>query len=364
MLPVSNLGMDISSETRREATPKLTVVLFLCAATSIACAFLTIPDAPFPGSMSGWDRPVEIAAKSSPFMFMCACGLVFFRTRFGHTLGLVAGLIALSWLVRTECSLAPWNTWIFLNYRDQGSAEWGLLAFVTLRVLCVAFVVTTVACCLLRLLPAKWELRKSPLSRRTWPAVVAGLSGLAAWFVHSVIPYSVPGFDHTTRAEFRILHVQKRGLRFQEFGASAFREGRVYVWRDERRLFQYGFNSRVARGGMPYQRLVSFAESPELWTLHTAPAIALRSWDAEGWYVVLKDSRVLAFTSEYRTVPPEEIMALFREIENLPVSEEQVHGIQDVCLGYCYDPVAALGFSILPQRTRLLRRSASDTGWR
>jgi len=364
MFPVSNSGMDISWETRREARLKLTAVLFFCTAISIACAFLTIPDAPLPGGMSGWDRPVEIAAKSSPLMLLCACGLLFFRTRFGHILGLVAGLIALLWLVRTECLLAPWNTWIFLNYRDQGSAEVGLLAFVTVRVLSVAFVVITVACCSLRLLPAKWTLRKSPLSRRTWPAVVAGLVGLVAWFVHSVTPYNVPGFDHAMRAEFRILHVQKRGLRFQEFGASAFREGRVYVWRDERRLFQYGFNWRVARGGMPYQRLLSFAESPELWKLHTRPATALRSWDAEGWYVILKDSRVLAFTSEYRTVPPEEIMGLFREIEKLPVSEEQVHGIQDVCLGYCYDPVAALGFSILPQRTRLLRRNASDTGWR
>jgi hypothetical protein len=63
-------------------------------------------------------------------------------------------------------------------------------------------------------------------------------------------------------------------------------------------------------------------------------------------------------------LPPEEIRVLFRAIEKLPVSEEQVHGIQDVCMGYCYDPVAALGFSILQQRTRLLRRSASGAGWR
>ena len=266
-------GMDISWETRHEATPKLTAVLFLCSAMSIACTFLTIPDGPLFGSTSSWDRPIEIAAKSSPAIFLCACGLLFFRARLGQLLGLVAGFAALSWLVRTECSLDPWNTWIFLNYRDQRGVEGGgIRAFVTLRVLSGAFVGTTVACCLLRLLPAKWELRKSSLSRRTWPAVAAGFVGLAAWFVHSVTPYSVPGYDHGTRAEFRILHVQKCGLRFQEFGASAYRDVRVYVWTDERRLFQYGFNWRVARGGMPYQRLLSFAESPGLWKLHTPPA--------------------------------------------------------------------------------------------
>ena len=35
--------------------------------------------------------------------------------------------------------------------------------------------------------------------------------------------------------------------------------------------------------------------------------------------------------------------------------------VRDVCLGFCYDPVAALGFSVLQQRRRLLSRSAAGS---
>ncbi len=97
-----------------------------------------------------------------------------------------------------------------------------------------------------------------------------------------------------------------------------------------------------------------FAHSPELWKLHTQPAKALWAWNAEGWYVVLKDSRLLAFTSEYGTAPPREITDLFREIENLPTSEERPATLRDVCLGFCYGPRAALGFVQLRDRGKLL----------
>src|SRR5262249_50097467 len=37
----------------------------------------------------------------------------------------------------------------------------------------------------------------------------------------------------------------------------------------------------------------------------------------------------------------------------LPQREERPHGVRDVCLGFCYDPVATLGFTVRPQRARL-----------
>ena len=85
---------------------------------------------------------------------------------------------------------------------------------------------------------------------------------------------------------------------------------------------------------------------------------AFRSWNAEGWYVVLKDSRLLAFTTEYGTAPPEEVTRLFSEFEKQPVAEQRPIAARDVCLGFCYDPIAGLGFSIVDQRTRLLKRNA------
>jgi hypothetical protein len=90
------------------------------------------------------------------------------------------------------------------------------------------------------------------------------------------------------------------------------------------------------------ERARAFVTSPELLNLHTPPAKALRSWNAEGWYVVLHDSRPLAFTSEYRTTPPREVADLFHEIEKLPTREVGTAAVRDVCLGFCYDPIAAL----------------------
>ena len=53
--------------------------------------------------------------------------------------------------------------------------------------------------------------------RRTWPAFAVGFLVLAVWFVHSVSPYSIPGYGgRGVTAEFRILHVEKRGIHWRE----------------------------------------------------------------------------------------------------------------------------------------------------
>jgi hypothetical protein len=273
---------------------------------------------------------------------------------------LAAGLAALPWFVRTELSLAPWNSWIFLN------REGGFPAFVKLNILSVALIAIAVSCSSLRLLPARWSLRGAPLYRRTWPAFAVGFLVLAVWFVRSVAPYSIPAFDHGREAELRILHVQKRGLHFYQTTVMEYRDGQVWVVRSKRRLFQYRFDGRIihtALGETPLlERAHTLVQSPELRKLHTPPARALRWWNAEGWYVVLKDSRLLAFTSEYRTAPPQEVADLFHEIEKLPAREPWPVAMRDICLGFCYDPVAALGFTVLQQRARLLSRSASNAG--
>jgi hypothetical protein len=257
------------------------------------------------------------------------------------------------------------NSWVFLN--DDGSSFMGgwVPAFVKLNILSVALLLISTACSMLRLLPARWSLRRSPLCMRTWPAFAVGFVVLAMWFARSVTPYTVPGYDHGLGAALRILHVQKRGLRIHETRVGLFRDGLFWIFRDDRRLFQFRFERYLAQTSYGEELIAvrehgwALVRSPELWKLRTPPARALRAWNAEGWYVVLKDSRLLAFTSEYGTVPPREVTDLFHEIEKLPVSEERSYAVRDVCLGFCYDPIAALGFSILPQRTRLLSRDAS-----
>jgi len=345
-------------------TPKLTTsILLLCAAGS--CTFLTLLDG---GFLSSWVRLVEVANTVSPLFFLGASALVFFRPRFGYSLGVIAGLMALPWFFQTEFSHASWNSWIILNSESSASSEVGrYLAFTSLRILSVILIVVAVTCCWLRLLPARWSLWKSPLCRCTWPAFAVGFLVLAAWFGYSVTPYNIPGFDHPGNAEFRMLHVEKRGLRFHETTIWEERNGRTWISRTERRLFEYRFEERVGSAALAeaspstIERARNFLQSPGLWELRTPAAKALRSCNAEGWYVVLKDSRLLAFTSEYGTDPPKEVTGLFHEIENLPIREESRLALRDVCLGFCYDPLAALGFGILPQRTRLLSRSAAGS---
>ena len=305
----------------------------------------------------------KIAVQTSPFLFICASILVFFRRRLGYGIGLAAGLIAVPWLVLTELLLAPSNSWILLNYEDWMLAEGGgALTFVKLRILSAALIVMAAALSSLRLFPARWLMRGAPLYRRAWPAFTIGLLLLAIWFVRSVTPYSVPGYDHSANAEFRILRVSKRGLRFHETSVMGTRDMKVYIMRAERNLFQYRSEGRIGIIGVAspttYERARKLPNSADLWKLRTPVPKAFRSWNAEGWYVVLKDSRLLAFTTEYGTAPPEEVTRLFSEFEKQPVAEQRPIAARDVCLGFCYDPIAGLGFSIVDQRTRLLKRNA------
>jgi hypothetical protein len=99
--------------------------------------------------MSGWEGPAEIAATGSVLVFWSACVLVLLRPRFGYGLGLLAGLVALPWFVRTELSLDPWNSWIFLNYElpmlPHSEGTWSL-TFVVLRILSAALIVIAIVC--------------------------------------------------------------------------------------------------------------------------------------------------------------------------------------------------------------------------
>ena len=295
--------------------------------------------------MSGW---LKSWPKSVRYFFLCAGVLVFFRPRLGYILGLVAGLVALPWLVWSELSLDPWNSWVLLIQDQDGG---GFVAFLKLRILSVTLIAAAIVCAAIRLLPARLRLRKTPVCRRTWPALTIGFTVLALWFVHSVTPYIVPVCTGGITPEFQILHLKKRGLQISQTAVSAFKDGRVYVLRDQRQLFRYRFARHLVRGVMPSELRLAFTQSPELWKLRTAPVKPLlRSWDAERWYLVLKDSKLLFFTE-----PPREVAALLREIEQMNAFEEQWSMVRDICLGYCYDPLAEMGHLALRDRERLLR---------
>jgi hypothetical protein len=335
--------MDLPREARGEIAPRLTpAILFFCAAAGIAWAFLIGGDMMFRWPLPYSERWLAIAAAASPLLFLSACVLVFLRPRFGYVLGLVGAGCVLAWVLRTEFLFGPYNSWLYLNYESAVEPEAGeaVRAVAVRRLLSAALVATASACALLRLAFPR---------RRTWPAFAAGFLAMAVWFVHSVTPYAEPRVCiRGLGAELRLLHVRKRGLSVHETAMIVQNDGKTWVLRGDRRLFQYRFAVRVGQtslGASPAARELAWAlvGSPELQRLQTPPPSVLRSWNADGWYVVLKDKRVLAFTSEQRMEPPREVVELFRQLEALPERAQAPMPRRDVCLGFCYDPVAALG---------------------
>ena len=174
--------------------------LFLCTAVIMVCTVLKGPDG-FVGTTSG-HRLADLAAGACPVIFLYACVMVFLRSRSGYVLGLLSGLIVLPWFVGTELAFCE-GSWIFLNCGDCGMpGDRNYVPFLELRFLSVALVAVAMACSSLRLVPARWLLRNSPLCQRTWPSFVAAFLVMALWFVHSATPYRVPVIVDALQAEF------------------------------------------------------------------------------------------------------------------------------------------------------------------
>lgn len=218
--------MDRSWETHNRAGPKLTdAVLFLFTAVSTALAFLRVPH--FFGQPAVATL-TEIGVILGTLAFVCSCVLVFRRPPLAYLLGVVAGLITLPWFIWIELSLYE-NSWISFNSVSDSPEMEPFLAFVKLKILSTALVLISILCASLRLLPSQWMLRKTPVNSRTWPAFAGALCVVTVWFLHSVTPYRTSVITDGVTPDFRILHVEKRGLHIHETGLSASRNGSLEV---------------------------------------------------------------------------------------------------------------------------------------
>jgi len=295
--------------------------------------------------------------------FLGACVLVFVKPRLGYAICLAAGAMVLSVFVRSQIAREPYNSWIALNFSSPTYMEMSsALLFVKLELLSVVLLVTSTVCAALRLVPARLHLGKPPLRECTWPALAVSFLILAAWFVHSVTLYRVPFIADGGPATLRMLHVQKRGLNFHENAIWVVRNRAFGITRTDRRLFQYDFVSSTARGVLSqevYDHMSAMLLSPDLLKLHTPPATTLWSWNADGWYLVLDDSRQFAFTTELGNGPPQAVIELFREIKKLHAGRERSFTQRDVCMGFCYGPAAAMGIVYPNQGVFRLTRSTS-----
>jgi hypothetical protein len=101
-------------------------------------------------------------------------------------------------------------------------------------------------------------------------------------------------------------------------------------------------------------RALFIAQSLARSDVRTGPAVALRKDNAEGWYIRTTHG-VLAYSTEYGTEPPIEIVDLFHDLESFVPSETKMRTVSDICLGFCYDPLAGMGVEYFNDRCRNTR---------
>ena len=309
--------------------------VFLCSAISIVWLLL--------GVAPGY-RPVTVVA-ALVGLALASVGL-FPKPRVGYCLGMVSGMVALHWFVGIEFRYFPaLNSWIAFNLPGDNPYLASDIHAAILKILFAAAVLAATLCSITRLLPAKWVLRNVPLRERTWPPIAACFLLVGLWYLVSASPYRIPLIADGVQPELAMLHVEKHGAQFHETAVTAYRDGKLYVRRNDRRFFQYEFASLRGSGTVPdaiSPRVHLLVQSSQLLDMRTPPAIALREKNAEGWYIRINRT-VLAFTTEYGTKPPREIVDLFHDLEAASPDEKHVDTIRDVCMGFCYDPLAGLG---------------------
>jgi hypothetical protein len=284
----------------------------------------------------------------SPVLLAFAAGSVVYRSALAHSSAAFAGLMSMPWIYRSEFG-NRWivNSWIALNVPDRELAWYPPLQ-VWLTILTVALVVLAGATAALRSLPQQWKIGKWKLCDWTWPAFVTTFAVLAVWFRLSVLPYRIPGaLDYGQYPVFQVLHVEKHGLQFHETCVSVYRLGHFSVSRNDRRLFQYRFEEKSAEGLLPdplMQRVNATVQASVTARRKWDTITPLRAWNADGWYFLEERSGLRSYTTQKGTAPPRDIVALFHDIAAAPRSYQTQRDRKDVCLGFCYDPLAGLGY--------------------
>ena len=292
----------------------------------------------------------------SPLIFGFTGAATYYSAPVGYTTGLAAGCMALPWFIWSEgfpFNFQMVNSWITFNLSDRDDLGYILLA--KLKILALGLIVIAIVVSALRLIPPRWTFRNSPLCTRTWPAFAVCVVVLATWFGCSAPPYRIPIIVDSVWPELSLLHVEKQGLQFHETRLSVWRDHKFSIFRNDRRLFQYQFKQSMEEGyGLPpsvFQHVTALVRSSQ----PQVPAIwprALRTWKAEGWYLLTGRTRVLVYTTEIGTVPTKEITDLFNEIEVQGTEGKAQSYARDVCLGFCYDPLAGLGVIYINSRCR------------
>lgn len=287
---------------------------------------------------------------ASPIVFLFSAIRIYFNPNVAYIAGIAGAMCALPLplVIEQKSRAFTSSLWTMFNLAAEDAfysayVPW-LMAMVTLSTFVLLLGLT-------RLLPQHWRPKGRPLRERTWPAVAITSLLIFAWYLASVSPYRVPLIVDGGHPDIAVLHVIKRGIRFEETRLSLNRYGGISKNQYSRRWFQYRFPTHASalRGSADlYPRMRRILDSPDIRA--DMPIEKLHSWNAEGWYVV--GGKVMAFTTENRRPVPPELMSLFKEIDDLPAVQNGGGEVRDICFGFCYDPWAGLGAIYINNRCR------------
>jgi hypothetical protein len=297
----------------------------------------------------------------SSILFAFAAGAISYRPALAHA-GAFAGLVSMPWIYWSTLQDSPLgNIWTFFNASGRDLFPHDILRIAAIIICSVAMIVLAIATSALRLFPVRWSVRKLVVRERIWPAFGASFVFLAFWFSQSVMPYRISGaVDYGRWPILQILHVEKRGLQFHETCISVGGYGKypksITFSGNDRRLLQYRFQESTSSGELSdalKERIRSILQSSDAASRSWDAVKPLRAWNDEGWYVSATESIGLrAYTTENGITPPQEIVGLFNELEQLPRVRETHSERRDVCLGFCYDPLSELGLLYANHRCR------------
>jgi hypothetical protein len=288
----------------------------------------------------------------SAVLFAFAAGTIPYRPAFAHATALAGSMSAL-WIhskAMTDSGLG--NVWLVFNVPDNDLGAYPrLYAQVTIAI--VGLIALAVLTAGLRLLPSQWRFRRTPLRERTWPAVAASIVVLAIWFSQSVLPYRIPGaVDYSDYPVLQILHVEKRGLQFHErcfsvYWQRPYRPISVAFTGSDRRLFQYRFQHNGSSLQVPkalVERIQALLESSAHQKRQQDIVRPIWNWNSDRWYFSGQGFGLRAYSASNGSNPPQEVVDLFRELDGTPRYSETHSELKDVCLGFCYDPLSAMGW--------------------
>jgi hypothetical protein len=246
------------------------------------------------------------------------------------------------------------NVWVMFNQPDNKFAAYP--PFYIFGICFVALLTLAIPTAILRLVSNLWPSRVWGFSGRVWPAAVVSLVVMIAWFCQSVMPYRIPGaVDYAGWPVLQILHIQKRGFQFREtlVSISGHRMKNDYWLRginfsgNNRRLLQYRFKELGATGQLSEpirERVIAMLTASDQKHASWDTVKPVRNWNADNWYVIAEGSGLKSYTTENGSLPPRELVELFNDLEQLPHASDTQSELKDVCLGFCYDPLSAMGY--------------------